>query len=179
MCLTKLFSGKILNKKSSISKKFSHSDTKFRAIDEILGLRPDSRGNIIDIDEIQKNNHFSPQNLSPTDSLMPSPHNLGNSLKSGYKKKGTDIAKPFRLKDFFENPTEENILRLKSMTINELMTDFKNSNIEDKQKFESELIKLKVQRKHEKEVIPILKTITEISRFNSPVVKLKDLINQK
>lgn len=86
------------------------------------------------------------------------------------------MAKPFKLKDFFENPTEENIQRLKSMTINELMVNFKNSNTEDKQKFESQLIKLKVQKKHEKEVIPILKTITEISRFNSPVVKLKDYI---
>lgn len=81
------------------------------------------------------------------------------------------------LKNFLYDPSHENMERLQSLKLKEVLNMYQNSSIRDKQMLESELIKAK--SKNDIEIYNVLKTISEYNRFNSPVIKLGDYMNRK
>lgn len=163
-------------KRPQVDEEYDDDDDKSKLIDELIGFQADSKGYNIELNRVYSDEEEDqePKKLVKLGTVNEKIDisKFDNHLSPEYSKKRSinPTASPFSLKEFVDNPSKENISKLKSMNIKDIMQMYKKIDTKHRQKFESELIK--VQSKNDKELFPILKTITEFSRFNSPVVKL-------
>lgn len=168
-------------KRPRVDQEYNEEDDKSKLIDELIGFQADSKGYNIELNRVysDEEDEQEPKKLVKLGTVNEKIDisKFDNHLSPEYAKNRSinPITSPFSLKEFVDNPSKENISKLKSMNIKDIMQMYKKIDTKQRQKFESELIK--VQSKNDNELFPILKTITEFSRFNSPVVKLGQYVS--
>jgi len=186
-CLVnKKFNRQVTVKRNSTNNDPSNAEQdKSKLIDELLGFIPDSRGYNIELnkdhkvqDELSKQSETSKKMVklgTLHEKIYITKLDEGRADNYVTKKMSNKLETlGFHLNDIVDRSTQEDTKKLQNMNLKRLIKMYKNADSQHKQKFESELIKMKYKKENTESSIN--RVTSEISRFNSPAIKLSHYV---